>query len=190
MSQRVRALSVALVMVTAVALTACSSDSSATSNGDDVQRNAAGMRGTTLCVSGRTGSPMTVYLSKIDGKASWVFIKRSADNDPKQTGPFSLSFTQNPCIFNDWGQVRMAMVLATVYSEDGTRAFWIAANNPGVGEPEVGVECNLGPSDVYTHYTFSEGLHRSYDCGQFAINVERMTDSETEKHFQVNVGLR
>ena len=181
MGDRARVVAVALVMVTAVALSACGSGTSAQQSGTDDQRNAMPFaKDVTLCVTGRTGSPMKVYLSPFTPSGLYP-LTIETESDPKQTGPFPL--IENSCFTNN-------PVLASVYNADGTNALSIVTENPAIGEPYAVVVCRAGDRATETKYSLSEGLRRTYDCGQLQINVERMTDSETEKHFQANVGLR
>ena len=174
-----RLIAIALAVTSAIALAGCGSDTSTKPGGSDAQRSALGVKGTKVCVTGRTGSPMTVYLSEIEWSDddSWALL---TENDPKQTGPFSLA--ENSCFTNDSSPVH-----ASVYNADGTRAFSLVASNPLGVEPQVIAFCTSSPTR--TRYGFSEGLQRALTCGEFEINIERMTDSETEKHFQVYIAL-
>ena len=183
----VRLMTTALLVTSVIALVGCGSDTSAKPSGTDAQRTAAGIKGTNLCVTGRTGSPMTVYLSQLSAQPG-MSLTGLTENDRKQTGPFSL--VENSCLTNDFGQVRGAVVHASVYDADGTREMSIIADNPGLGEPKASVVCTAGPSPTQETYEFSEGLRRTFECGQFEIAVERMTDSATEKHLQANISLR
>lgn len=180
MGQRVRVVVTVFMVASAIVLAGCGADTSATASRTDAQRNAGPFKDTTLCVTGQTGSPMTVYLSKIVYSTTKTWEVHTRD-DPKETGPFPL--IENSCFTN------ADEVHATVYNSDDTRAFSIVAGNPSIAEPFVYVICRIG-SVTSQRYEFSEGLQRSYECGPFGINIERMTDSETEKRLQANVGLR
>lgn len=184
MGRIMRVGSVWLMVAMAIALSGCTSTSTArTVTTDSAQRDAAGLFGekdSTLCVA-QNPSSMTAYLSetgKIELGESWEEETRI---DPKESGPFPLS--RNPCIYDKVAPT------ASVYNADGTRPFTIVANNPVVGEPYVVVICRVGSQPTRTKYNFSEGLRRTFVCGQFDIDVERMTDSETAKHFQANILL-
>lgn len=177
MSQKIRALTLALVLGAVVVVSACGSKASSDSNGTDVQREAAFKRGVQLCVGGG-------YL------LGWTV--KFEDAAPPGDGPYR---TQD----NHCGQSRRdrsAELGARLYRADGTEiAYVLAVNPPAIGLATISVLWKDVPTkcpeveSFWLGYKLQESLYeresKSFDCGSERIVFTRETDTADFQVFQV-----
>lgn len=162
-----------MAVVSMVILSGCGSEDRSDADG---QRSAdSSVPPVELCVTGRTGTSMTVQFDGSSGSQG--------------DGPFPL--IENSCGRSTLRELEVENIRADVTDTDGTSPLLISATSPSVGLPYVTLECRPGSSNSDSNtYRLDEGERQTFDCDQYAVDVERMTDSGTAKYFQVNLRLR
>lgn len=155
-------MAVALVMVVAVALSACGSSTTSDTSSD---RNAGLFaKAIELCVVGGYGTSMT-----------WEFRSISAG----QAGPFALPDKQ--CIRTS------ATWRGIVYNADGSRLLLLDGINPDMGYPAVTVGCWINDDADFTSHSFSEGEYWGTTCSGWRVDVNRFSDTADLKRFDVHI---